>query len=733
MDEIIAEFIAETNENLEELDNDLVTLEQNPNDEELIARIFRVLHTIKGTCGFLGLSRLESIAHKGEDVLGLFRDKKLEVKPAYVTLIFESFDKIKEIVSAIETTGEEPSGDDTALLAKLQAAYNGEDIGGDETSPSAETPPTETSSDEFEIFHEEEEEKEPESEELEAEEPQDKAAENAANPKEQQAAAAKSTSTGSLRVAVDVLENLMTIVSELVLTRNQLLQIARQSNNDEYLSSLQRLNLVVSELQEGVMKTRMQPVGNAWAKLPRIIRDLSHELGKKVDLEMHGQDTELDRQVLDLIKDPLTHMVRNSADHGIELPEERIAKGKNPTGKVVLNAYHQGGHINIEISDDGKGLSTEKIKKKILEKELATPDELEEMTTKQIQQFIFNASFSTAEKVTSVSGRGVGMDVVRSNIEKIGGSIEMRSEEDVGTTFTIRIPLTLAIMSSLIIEVSGQRFAIPQLAVSELVRIGMQTNDIENINGTPVLRLREQLLPLVCLSDLFGLEEAEDKKSKYIVVTKVGSYMFGLIVDDVYEFEEIVVKPLAKNLKNIAVFSGNTILGDGNVIMILDPVGILKTVGIQDVVESHEEEQTQHTDQGPETLLLLFRAGNNTMKAVPLDMVSRLEEITIDKIEYAKGNQVIQYLDHLMPVFNIDTNAVESKTRPLIILKHEGKNAGLMVDQILDVTKYYGEIDNDSHGNVLGSIIINENAADVINGTSFANQGTLINEETVNG
>lgn len=482
------------------------------------------------------------------------------------------------------------------------------------------------------------------------------------------------------------------------------------------------------------MKTRMQPVSNAWGKLPRIVRDVSQELGKKVDLEMHGQDTELDRQVLDLIKDPLTHMVRNSVDHGIESPEERAAKGKPETGKIILNAYHQAGHINIEISDDGKGLSTEKIRQKILEKNLATKEELEEFSTQQIQQFIFHASFSTAEKVTAVSGRGVGMDVVRNNIEKIGGSIEMRSEEHKGTTFTIRIPLTLAIMSSLIVGIGGQRFAVPQLAVSELVLVGRESGyKIEDINDSPVLRLREQLLPLVSLSGLFGIEDPDPDGAKYVVVTKVGAYMFGLVVDDVYEFEEIVVKPLASNLKNISVFSGNTILGDGNVIMILDPVGILKTVGVQDVVDNQIEEGHNIKATTRETLLLLFRAGDETLKAVPVDMVSRLEEIKIRDIEYSKGNQVIQYLDRLMPVFNMDKNKNDSTSRPLIILKHEGKNAGLMVDQIIDVAKYHGEFQDNSNDNVLDSIIINENAADIINAALLANKGVIISEDSVHG
>ncbi len=315
------------------------------------------------------------------------------------------------------------------------------------------------------------------------------------------------------------------------------------------------------------MKTRMQPIGNAWAKLPRIIRDLSHELKKKIDLVMIGQDTELDRQVLEMIKDPLTHMVRNSADHAIEIPEERRRAGKAETGKITLNAYHEGGHIIIEVNDDGKGLALDKIKAKILQNNLATEGELDNMSDQQIQQYIFKAGFSTAAKVTSVSGRGVGMDVVRTNIEKIGGTIELRSVEGKGTSFSIKIPLTLAIVSALVVECAEERFAIPQISVVELVR-ACPTGElkVERINDTPILRLRNKLLPLVSLREKLKLEAKSDRSSDdtFIVVTQVGTYQFGIMVDRVFDTEEIVVKPVAPILRHIEVFSGNTILGDGS-------------------------------------------------------------------------------------------------------------------------------------------------------------------------
>ena len=312
----------------------------------------------------------------------------------------------------------------------------------------------------------------------------------------------------SIRVNVDTLEHLMTMVSELVLTRNQLLEISRRHEDTEFKVPLQRLSNVTAELQEGVMKTRMQPIGNAWQKLPRIVRDLSAELGKQIELEMHGADTELDRQVLDLIKDPLTHMVRNSADHGLETPAERIAAGKPEQGTIRLSAYHEGGHIIICIADNGRGLNTERIKAKAVANGLVTESDLEKMTEAQIHKFIFAPGFSTAAAVTSVSGRGVGMDVVRTNIDQIGGTIDVKSVAGEGSSVTIKIPLTLAIVSALIVEAAGDRFAIPQLAVVELVRARANSEHrIERIKDTPVLRLRNKLLPLMHLQ-----EASEDRR-----------------------------------------------------------------------------------------------------------------------------------------------------------------------------------------------------------------------------
>lgn len=778
MDDLVVEFLTETNESLEELDNDLVHLEQNPNDKDLLGKIFRLMHTIKGTCGFLDLPRLAKVAHHAENVLGRFRDGDLQVTPAYVTLIFESLDAIKYIVQQIEETGKEPERDYSALIEKLDIVFEGRDAGEaaaatpapEASAPTPEPEPSpepDASSEEFvpvmadtayyapdeQIFEPVPAAATKNAAELQAEEIQPPAppqapapvAASAPPPPPAKAEKAESADHGeskesalaaqTLRVNVDVLENLMTMVSELVLTRNQLLMISRNNQQTDYSTPLQRLNHVVSELQDGVMKTRMQPIGNAWSKLPRIIRDLSMELGKKIDLEMHGQDTELDRQVLELIKDPLTHMVRNSADHGIETPDVRRQAGKPEMGKILLNAYHEGGHIIILIADDGKGLPLDKIKAKILANGLATEDELAGMSPSQIQQFIFRAGFSTAEKVTSVSGRGVGMDVVRTNIEKIGGSIELKSVEGKGSTFTIKIPLTLAIVSALIVESCGERFAIPQLSVQELVLVSPgSSNKIETIKGTPVYRLRDRLLPLIGLGSLLKLEpdalpgtNEASMINKYLVVTQVGKHSFGIIVDRVFDTEEIVVKPVAKMLRGMELFSGNTILGDGSVIMILDPNGLARASGELEVSDDKtaETEHAQSLRNGEEkTSLLLFRAGDDTPKTVPLSLVARLENVRMTDIEHSGDKMVVQYRGTLMPLipFNSGVKLSGENEKPVLVFADKGQSMGIIVDEIVDITEEFVDVQTGvSQPGLLGSAIIAGKATDVVDIGHFLN------------
>ncbi len=750
MDDLLNEFLTETAESIDVVDVELVKLEQDPNNKEVLDNIFRLVHTIKGTCGFLGLPRLEAVAHSSENVLGKFRDGDLNVTPEAVTVVLESLDRIKEILSGLEATEEEPQGDDSALIAHLDEIAEGR---GQERTISS--PPVaevailgrplkagEVDLDELErVFRDT---PGPEDNALAA---NDDVSEHVTvdTPDESQAVEKKAEgrvvsessardnsvekrTSQSIRVSVDLLEDLMNMVSELVLTRNQLLQMVREKEDSEFNVPIQRLSQTTTELQEGVMKTRMQPIGNAWAKLPRIIRDLSIELDKKIDLDMHGADTELDRQVLELIKDPLTHMVRNSADHGVEKPAERLAAGKPENGTIRLNAYHEGGHIIIEISDDGRGIAAGRIGAKAVEKGLVSDAELSDMSEAQIQRFVFHPGFSTAASVTSVSGRGVGMDVVRNNIEKIGGAIDMISVEGKGTTFQIKIPLTLAIVSALIVEAAGERFAIPQISVLELVRASASSdNKIEKIKDTPVLRLRNRLLPLVHLNSILGFDiQVRDEADDYIVVAQVGAFTFGIVVDQVFDTEEIVVKPVAPILKSLSIYSGNTILGDGSVIMILDPNGIAESanaaVSDDDTVAEEKVADTVDVNAGGRESLLLFRAGKNTRKAVSLPLVARLEDIPVDRIELSDGRYVVQYRGALMPIIlaNGAENFKAEGRQPILVFTDGDYTMGLAVDEILDIVEDHVDVTlaSESDGTV-GSAIIGGHATEVIDVTHY--------------
>src|SRR5450759_1217992 len=541
MDDLRREFGTETNESLDVVDVELVRFEQDPNNAKILDNVFRLVHTIKGTCGFLGLPRLEALAHAAETLMGKFRDGVPATNDA-VTLILSTIDRIKQMLESLEREQREPDGGDDDLISDLErmverlapsaAPAAPQYAVGTLTPQVLERPlrPCEVSLDELErVFRET-------AVDLPATKPAKSVPAEATAKDDDTAKAANQ----SIRVTVDTLEHKMTMVSELVLTRNQLLEIVRRYEDSEFKAPLQRLSNVTAELQEGVMKTRMQPIGNAWQKLPRIVRDLSNELGKQIDLEMQGAETELDCQVLDLIKDPLTHMVRNSADHGLETPAKRRAAGKPENGRIRLSAYHEGGYIIIQVADDGRGLDTERIKAKAVAQGLVSEADIEKLSEAQIHKFIFAPGFSTAAKITNVSGRGVGMDVVRNNIDQIGGTIDVKSVAGVGLSFTIKIPLTLAIVAALIVEAGGDRFAIPQLSVVELVRARRDgEHRIERIKDTTVLRLRDKLLPLARLSELLGVGQAKDRDltSGFIVVTQVGMQTFGIIVDSVFHTE----------------------------------------------------------------------------------------------------------------------------------------------------------------------------------------------------
>ena len=756
MDDLIVEFITETSEGLATLDLELVKLEQNPQDEGILGNIFRIMHTIKGTCGFLGLPRLEHVAHASENVLGKIREKELEATPAAITLVLESLDNIKELIEYLSQNGEEQAGDDSQLIGRLNHFAETGKIGeGDpelkEVAAALKAMPASTSSDDKEIteaieriasveyphFKGEDEPFMTQDDKVVAHidsTPADSAPAAVASKPTAKPVAVKTEekdkdaqvgeANQSIRVNLEVLENLMQMVSELVLTRNQLMQIVRTKDDKELLTPLQQLSHITSELQEGVMKTRMQPIGNGWSKFPRLIRDLSIDLGKKIDLKMNGAETELDRQLLEVIKDPLTHMVRNSCDHGLETPADRRAAGKPEVGTVTLSAFHEGGHIIIEIVDDGRGINIERVKEKALANGIVTESALAGMSEKQIAQFIFAPGFSTAEKITSVSGRGVGMDVVKTNIQKIGGTIDLDSTWGKGSKVAVKIPLTLAIVSVLIVETNSQKFAVPQINVVELVRAAPGAGvQLEMINDSLVMRLRDKLLPIAIMSETLGVSCNHNElleKEIYIVVCRVGSYDFGILVDRVYDTEEIVVKPVSDILKSISIYSGNTILGDGSVIMILDPNGIARTITNVEISEREDTAALALADNQNMIGFLSFTLGKGAPKAVPLELISRLEEINVKDIEVAGDRPVVQYRGDLMRLITLDDEfrMPDSGTVDVIVFGYDKKVIGLVVDEIIDIVKASFDIKLSSkeakkHG-YLGSMVISGKTTDVV-------------------
>lgn len=745
MDDLLREFLTETSESLDVADGELLRLETDPNNRDILNNIFRLVHTIKGTCGFIGLARLARLAHAAETLMDEFRNGR-PVKSGAVDLILRTIDRIKLILAEIERTdGVEPPGADEDLITALEAEAAQESVEEEVVAPplaAAMPAPVETASaagtlerellpgevplDELErMFRETAVEARPKAVATPAPALAPKAAEGepAAAGHDPAVAAAQ-----TIRVNVSVLEHLMTMVSELVLTRNQLMEISRRNEDSEYKSPLQRLSTVTGELQEAVMRTRMQPIGNAWQKLPRIVRDLAHELGKHIELEQHGAETELDRQLLDQIKDPLTHMVRNSADHGLELPAARRAAGKPEKGTIRLAAYHEGGHVIVEIADDGRGLDVSRIKAKAVENGLCSEADAARMTDAQAFRFIFQAGFSTAQQVTSVSGRGVGMDVVRCNIEAIGGTVDVRSKRGEGTTFTIKIPLTLAIVPALIVESTGERFALPQTSVVELVRVrGDSEHSLSFIKHAHVLRLRDRLLPILDLGTVMGLSchWGERPEGELIVVMQVGSQRFGVVVDSVSHTEEIVVKPLASVLRGISLVSGSTILGDGRVIMIIDPNGLSQLAAARSDKTGEatkSEADAAKTADSNRMSLLLCRAGAEGLKAVPLALVTRLEELDAEDVERLSDRCVAQYRGTLIPILYAN-DEVERKTsgkQPLLIFSEGERTMGLVVDQIVDIVETAFELKLSSTSpDIMGGAIINGTATEVLDVAHF--------------
>ncbi|HJT77378.1 MAG TPA: chemotaxis protein CheA [Gemmataceae bacterium] len=683
MDEVLQEFLAESRENLDQLDRDLVALEKDPTDAEGLARVFRTFHTIKGTCGFFGLTRLAALTHAGENLLSRLRDGRLTLNPDITTALLALLDAVRAILARVAETGQEGDEDYAALVARLTALQE------PGTAPA----------------------------------PEPMADEGAAE------ARAAGAPEGSIRVDVGLLDRLMNLVGELVLARNQVLQLTAGQRDPALLSTSQRLNLITTELQEGVMKTRMQPISTVWNKLPRLVRDLARECGKEVRLTLAGEETELDRSILEAIKDPLTHLVRNAVDHGIEAPDVRRGRGKQPGGHLCLQAYHEGGQVNIEIADDGAGIDPERIRKKALERGLISREQAGRLGDHDLVQLIFLPGFSTAEQVTSVSGRGVGMDVVKTNIEKVGGAIEVRSRPGLGTTVKIKIPLTLAIIPALVVTSGGARYAIPQGSLLELVRLEGEAarRGIENVHGAPVYRLRGRLLPLVHLDRELGAPAGpDDGRAVNLVVLQADDRRFGLVVDRVNDTEEIVVKPLGKLLQNIPLFAGATIMGDGKVALILDVLGLAQRARV--VPEVRERTLPAPAPAGANAAearhqVLLFALDDERRLAVPLDRVARLEEVPASAVEQTVDQETFQFGGRILPLVRLARAFPGRGTAPaadrdplhVVVCADGAGQVGVVVDRILDVVETPLAVQTAGRRpGILGSAVIRQRVTDLL-------------------
>jgi len=681
--ELSKDFVIESTENLARLDQEMVELEQRPSDTVLLASIFRTIHTIKGTCGFLGFGVLESITHQAENILSQLRNGERQLTRELVSLILETVDAVKVELTSIEATGEESGAAYEDLLKRQKEAAH---------LPPGETPAPKQSQPAGAAAA-----PEPETTEASGETTGPRlASENGAL-----MARTASVADSTIRVDVAQLDKLMNLVGELVLTRNQILQFNAHHEDVGLNATSQRLNLITTELQAGVMKTRMQPIGIVWSKLPRMVRDLAAACGKQISLEMEGAETELDKTIIEAIKDPLTHIVRNSCDHGIESPEARAHAGKPPLGKLMLRASHEGGNVIIEIADDGAGINPQKVKKSAIEKGLLHPEQADRMSDVELINLVFLPGFSTAAKVSNISGRGVGMDVVKTNIEKIGGAVDLVSRPGHGTTMKVRIPLTLAIIPGLVVTSGGERFVIPQASLIELVRLdgGDKAKQIEWIQSAPIYRLRGRLLPLVFLNEVLAIgggEASRDAEAVNIIVLQADDRQFGLVVDHINDTQEIVVKPLGKQLKSVACYAGATIMGDGKVALILDVLGVAQYTAI--ISESRGRTAVE-PERVPESAsqkqsLLLFRAGQFGRLAVPLSLVARLEEIPRAKLEEAAGRIVVQYRDELLPLIPLaeylDSAPGGSFTNDpaqVVVFSNANRRIGLVVDQIIDIVE----------------------------------------------
>lgn len=700
MDDLLRDFLAESAENLSQLDHDVVELERDPSNVALLNSIFRAVHTIKGTCGFLALPRLENVSHTAESVLDTLRNGAIKAEPDVISDILRAVDVIKLILAGLSTDGKEPAGDDSLLLALLEQWLPQTEAGNTEAAPCDPDQHSTGSG------------------------PADVAPaalpEAVAAPAEAKLAATQGLLpvNTSLRVNITLLDSLMNLAGELVLNRNQLLEIAARDEDSEFSAPVQQLNRITAELQNAIMKTRMQPVGSAWGKLPRIVRDIARDTGKKIELDMKGASTEMDRQLVQALQDPLTHMVRNSADHGIESPDVRRALGKPAVGRIVLNAYHEGGHVIVEIADDGKGIDAAAVRRTAIDRGLIRKEAADAMNDSQVLRFVFEPGFSTAGTITHLSGRGVGMDVVRSNIERVGGAVDLCSVLGHGCTVRIRLPLTLAIIPSLIVKAGDELFAFPQVSVLELIRLSPDTSArFDVLHNIRLFRLREDLIPVVTLAEALNLPSSESCEIPTLVICQAGNTRFGIVVDDVVDTQEIVVKPIGRLTRSARCYAGCTILGDGRVVMIVDPAALATRLGTDTSLSTAVLNPVLEEPAVPQDRLLLFGVGPESVQAVPLSLVARLEEIPFDRIERTGESHSVQYRGALLPLVPASPAVTFTAGRnSSVIVFNEGSSSfGIAVTDIRDIVEDVVNLElPPSRPGVLGTAVIAGAATEVL-------------------